>query len=142
VKDECVRLLNETVQALQMWREPIDVIIAFYALVDMPDHPLPLDMKTDEFLNEMQDYYSSLGQISREALFLYENYPSFSQNAISEVSSRMKSGKPLDKIGDNKTVNFGYFLVCGKSTLIAKGLIRLYLCPHLYPEFSAFALSW
>lgn len=70
----------------------------------MPDYPLPVDMKTDELLNSMQEFYSSLGRIPKDALILYENFPLFSENAISEVSSRMKSGKPLDTIGDQKKV--------------------------------------
>lgn len=92
---------------MQQWQEPVDVIIAFYALVDRPEVPLPVNISTDndEFLNSMQEFYSALGRIPTEALILMENFPSFSNNPISMVSSRMKSGLPLDTIGDNKTVS-------------------------------------
>ncbi|KAI6190326.1 Odr-3 [Aphelenchoides bicaudatus] len=102
VKDECVRLLYETVQALQQWREPVDIVIALYALIEAPDPPIAEDIKHDEFLNELQNFYSALGEIPREALIMYENFPLFTQVPINEVSARLRSGKPLDTIGDSK----------------------------------------
>lgn len=83
--------------ALQQWQEPIHLIIAFYALVDRPDVPLPVDIKMDEFFNSMQKFYSTLGAIPTEALILMESFPVFSDNAISVVSSRMKAGRKYAK---------------------------------------------
>lgn len=103
-KDECVYLLNQTILALREWREPIDIIISFYALVSMPDFPLPENMKEDKFLNSMQDFYTELGKIPKETLFLYTNYPFYSEKPIRQVSAQMKLGKSLDKIGDTKKV--------------------------------------
>lgn len=105
MKNECIRLLNESTLALQQWREPIDVLITLYALVDVPDIPLPIDIKDDEMLQSMQQFYNHLDKIPTEAMILIESFPLFSQVAISEVEARKKSGKPLDTIGDPKQVH-------------------------------------
>jgi hypothetical protein len=105
-KDSCIRLLNNTITALQQWYEPIDILMVFYGLVNIPDVPLPKDMKNDKFFNTMQAFYSELNKIPRDLMFVYNNYPYFSQKPIREVAARLKLGRPVNKIGDTREVGF------------------------------------
>lgn len=104
-KDSCLRLLNGTIQSLKKWNEPIDILLVFYGLVDIPDVPLAKDMKTDKFLTSMQNFYSQLNGIPREVMFVYAQYPYFSRKAFREVAARMKLGRSLDTIGNTKEVS-------------------------------------
>ncbi|KAI6206896.1 hypothetical protein M3Y94_00966800 [Aphelenchoides besseyi] len=98
--DECMDLLNATAPALRGWHYPIDVVIALYALVDCPDHPLSTDMEKDEMYLTMKKFYGEIAEIPREALIVMQSNPIYSHVAIREVESRLKTGKPLDTIGD------------------------------------------
>ncbi|KAI6217105.1 hypothetical protein M3Y99_01784700 [Aphelenchoides fujianensis] len=100
--NECMDLLNATAPALREWKYPIDVVIALYALVDLPDIPLPANISEDGFFTAMHEFYAQLATIPREALIIQQSNPIFSQVPIHEVESRMKSGRPLDTIGDKR----------------------------------------
>ncbi|KAI6232787.1 hypothetical protein M3Y99_00990200 [Aphelenchoides fujianensis] len=107
--NECMDLLNATAPALREWKYPIDVVIALYALVDLPDIPLPANISEDGFFTAMHEFYSQLAKIPREALIIQESNPIFSQVPIHEVESRMKSGRPLETIGDQREVSSRFF---------------------------------
>ncbi|KAI6198901.1 hypothetical protein M3Y96_00569500 [Aphelenchoides besseyi] len=96
--DECMELINATVPALQAWKQPIDIVIAFYAMAG--DRPLETTFEKDEYYTTMQKFYTELGEIPREVLIIMESFPIFPNVPIREVESRMKTGKPLNTIGN------------------------------------------
>ncbi|KAI6212702.1 hypothetical protein M3Y94_00059300 [Aphelenchoides besseyi] len=96
--DECMELINATVPALRAWKEPIDIVMAFYAM--FTDRPLETTFEQDEYYTTMQKFFTELGEIPREVLIIMESFPIFSNVPIREVESRMKTGKPLNTIGN------------------------------------------
>ncbi|KAI6170702.1 hypothetical protein M3Y97_01120000 [Aphelenchoides bicaudatus] len=102
VKDECVRFIQDTIPSLQQWKEPIDIIIAFYAFVEIPLLEREEDYKQDEFFKELNDFYSTVAKIPKDALLFYQNFPYFEQTPINELGARLKWGKSWDTIGDKR----------------------------------------
>ncbi|KAI6223230.1 hypothetical protein M3Y95_00867500 [Aphelenchoides besseyi] len=96
--NECMEFINATVPALQAWIEPIDVVMAFYAMAQ--NRPLEKSIEKDEYYMTMQKFFTELAEIPLEALMIMESFPIFSQVPIREVESRMKTGKPLNTVGD------------------------------------------
>ncbi|KAI6224492.1 Acyltransferase [Aphelenchoides fujianensis] len=101
VVDECVRFLNDSTRALEQWDEPVDVVIALFALVEIADVPLDeANAEADEFLRSLSAYFGRLSRVAREVLVVQQSFPVFSQIPVREVELRVKNGRSLDEIGD------------------------------------------
>ncbi|KAI6185726.1 hypothetical protein M3Y98_00055200 [Aphelenchoides besseyi] len=99
--DDRLKLINATAPALKAWKYPIDIIIALYAMVGHPEIPILFPIETDELYKDLSSFYTEIATIPREALIMMESFPSYTKTTlINVVEAQMKSGNPLNTIGD------------------------------------------
>ncbi|KAI6198880.1 hypothetical protein M3Y96_00567300 [Aphelenchoides besseyi] len=99
--DDCLKLINATAPALKAWKYPIDIIIALYAMIGHPEIPILFPIETDELYKDLTSFYTEIATIPREALIMMESFPSYTKTTpVNQVEAQMKSGNPLNTIGD------------------------------------------
>ncbi|KAI6234883.1 O-acetyltransferase OatA [Aphelenchoides fujianensis] len=103
--EACKRVLQTFVKLLKAWTEPIDIAIVNYAYVDFwkeQDLPLAANPKDDRMLGDLQAFYSTISNITREAVLIGGVHLLWEDNPLQTLQKALLAKEKIGAIGETR----------------------------------------
>ncbi|KAI6220926.1 Acyl-transf-3 domain-containing protein [Aphelenchoides fujianensis] len=103
--EACKRVLQTFVKLLKAWTEPIDIVIVNYAYVDFykeQDLPLAANPKEDRMLGDLQAFYSTISNLTREAVLIGGVHLLWEDNPLQTLQKALLAKEKIGAIGETR----------------------------------------
>ncbi|KAI6234857.1 Acyltransferase [Aphelenchoides fujianensis] len=103
--ESCKRYIEQLLQILKGWKEPIDIAILNFAYVSFwaeQDLPLAADPKEDRMLQDLKAFYSAVSNVAREAVLIGGVNLEFEENPLQTLQQALLANKTVGRIGETR----------------------------------------